>query len=66
MGPEAQPGICLEGGLEPKVNFFAQNPSNSGLVLNKPMQLKRITEGPGCRAPASGKFCDFAAKKQQF
>ena len=45
MGPEAQPRICLEGRLEPKVNFFAPNLSNLGPVLNKPMQLNRITEG---------------------
>ena len=40
-----QPGLCYEGrGLSPKKIFFAQNLSNLGTVLNKLMQLKRVTE----------------------
>ena len=39
--------------------FFAQKLSNLGPVLNKPLQLKRVTEGAKPRA--AGNFCDFAA-----
>ena len=38
--------------------FFAQKLSNLGPVLNKPLLLKRVTEG----AQLLGGFCDFAAK----
>ena len=38
--------------------FFAQKLSNLGPVLNKPLLLKRVTEG----AQLLGDFCDFAAK----
>ena len=34
-----------ERGLEPKGMFFAQNLSNLDPVLNKPLLLKRVTEG---------------------
>ena len=38
--------ILLRGkGLEPKLNFFVQKLCNLGPMLNKLMQLKRITEG---------------------
>ena len=40
--------------------FFAQKLSNLGPVLNKPLQLKRVTEGP--EPQLLGDFCDFAAK----
>ena len=40
--------------------FFAQNMSNLGAVLNKPLQLKRVTKG--AEPPPAGDFCDFAAK----
>ena len=40
--------------------FFAQKLFNLGPVLNKPLLLKRVTEGAD---PATaGDFCDFAAK----
>ena len=38
--------------------YFAQKLSNLGLVLNKPLLLKRVTEG----AQLLGDFCNFAAK----
>ena len=38
--------------------FFAQKLSNVGPELNKPLLLKRVTEG----AQLLGGFCDFAAK----
>ena len=38
--------------------FSAQKLSNLGSVLNKPLQLKGVTEG----AKLLGDFCDFAAK----
>ena len=38
--------------------FFAQNLSNLGAVLNKPLLLKRVTEG----AQLLGDFCNVAAK----
>ena len=38
--------------------FSAQKLSNLGPVLNKPLQLKRVTEG----AQLLGDFCDFASK----
>ena len=38
--------------------FSAQKLSNLGPVLNKPLQLKRVTEG----AQLLGDFCDFVAK----
>ena len=40
--------------------FFAQILSNLGPMLNKLMQLKRVTEGAESRL--LGDFCDFAAK----
>ena len=40
--------------------FFAQKLSNLGPVLNKPLQLKRVTEGT--ESPPAGDYCDFAAK----
>ena len=40
--------------------IFAQKLSNLGPVLNKPLPLKRVTEGE--EPPAAGAFCDFAAK----
>ena len=53
--------------MEPKVNFFTQKLCNLGPVLNKLMQLKRITEGAwGESLQPLGDFCDFAAKKYQF
>ena len=33
-------------GLNQKQMFFAQKLSNLGPVLNKPLRLKRVTEGP--------------------
>ena len=46
MRPEAQPGFCKErGGLNQIYMFFGQNLSNLGPVLNKPLLLKRVTEG---------------------
>ena len=55
MPPVAQTGFCLErGGLNQKWMFFAQKLSNLGPVLNKPMQLKRVTEG--AEPPAAGWF----------
>ena len=38
--------------------FFAQKLSDLGTVLNKPLLLKRVTEGVQLR----GDFFDFAAK----
>ena len=38
--------------------FFAQKLSNLGPVLNKPLLLKRVTEG----AQLGGDFRDFVAK----
>ena len=53
--------------LESKVNLFAQKLSNSGLVLNKPMQLKCITKGAWGQSPQPlDGFCDFAAKNSNF
>ena len=40
--------------------FFAQKLSNLGHVLNKPLQLKCVTEGAGPQQ--LGDFCDVAAK----
>ena len=43
--------------------FFPQKLSNLGLLLNKLLQLKRITEGEWGQSPqALGNFCDFAEK----
>ena len=57
-----------------KSNFFAQRLSDLGSVLNKLMQLKRVTNGGivtrymvtvngglGAKSPVAGRFCDFAA-----
>ena len=41
-----------EGAWTKSKCFFAQKLSNLGYVLNKPMQLKRVTEGP--ESPAAG------------
>ena len=65
MRPEAQSGFCLEEGLEPKVNFFAQKLSNLDPVLKKLMQFKRITEGAWGSEPLAD-FCHFAAKSSDF
>ena len=40
--------------------FFAQKLSNLGPVLNKPLPLKRVSEGT--EPQLSGDFSDFAAK----
>ena len=37
--------LLKQRGLEPKVKFYGQKLSELGHLLNKPMQLKRITEG---------------------
>ena len=65
--------IILRGrGLEPKVVFFAQKLCNLGPVLNKLMELKRITEGAweGARIWQSlqplGDFCNFTEKIEIF
>ena len=61
MRPKVQLGFCYErGGLNQKQMFFAQKLSNLGLVLNKPLQLKRVTKG--AEPTAASDFCDFAAK----
>ena len=39
---------------------FAQKVSDLGRVLNKPMQLKGVTEG--AEPQQLGDFCDFTAK----
>ena len=53
MRPVAQTEFCLErGGLNQKKMFFPQKLSNLGPVLNKPLQLKRVTEG--AEPPAAG------------
>ena len=50
-------------GLEPKVISFAQKLSNLGPLLNRPMQLKRITERAWEKSPKPmSDFSDFAAK----
>ena len=59
MRPEVQLGLCKErGGLNQKKMFFAQKLSNLGPVPNKPLLLKRVTEG----AQLLVDFCDWAAK----
>ena len=50
------------GGLNQRQMFFAQKLSNLGPMLNKPLLLKRVTEG----AQLLGDFCDFAAKNSNF
>ena len=52
--------LLRERGREPKGMFFAQKLSNLGPVLNKPLLLKRVTEGQSPQL--LGDFCDFAAK----
>ena len=56
--------ILLRGGsLNQTQNFFVQKLSNLGPVLNKPMRLKRITEGAwGESLQPLSDFWDFAAK----
>ena len=45
-------------GLKPKLNYFvAQKLSNLGLMLNKLMQLKRVTDrGLGAEPQLAGQF----------
>ena len=46
MRLKAQPGFWLErGDLNQKKNFFARKLSHLGPMINRSMQLKRITEG---------------------
>ena len=53
MRPEVETRIFLEkGGLNKNEIFLYQNSLNLGSVTNKPVQLKRITEGPGGTAPS--------------
>ena len=53
MQSEAQAGFLLrERERESKGMFFAQKLSNLGPVLNKPLLLKRVTEG--AEPPAVG------------
>ena len=44
MPLDAQPKILLRGGASTK-NFFAQKLSNLDPILNKLMQLQRVTDG---------------------
>ena len=44
--------------------FFAQNLSNLGPVLNKPLLLKRVTEG--AEPPAAEQFLQFCGKNCDF
>ena len=64
MRPETQPEFGWEGrGLNQKYNIFAQKLSNLGPLLNKLMQLKRVTERvEGESLQPLDNFCDFAAK----
>ena len=65
MPPVAQTGFCLErGGLNQKWMFFVRKLSNLGPVLNKPMQLKRVTEG--AEPPAAGWFLAIFGKNSNF
>ena len=64
MRPETQPGFCyLGGGLNQKEFVFCKKMSNLDPVLNKLMQLKRITKGVrGHSIQPLNDFCNFAAK----
>ena len=44
--------------------FFAQKLSNLGPVMNKTMQLKRVTEGS--EPPAAAWFLQFCVKNSDF
>ena len=44
--------LVRERDLNQKQMFFAQKLSNLGFVLNKPLLIKRVTEGP--EPPAAG------------
>ena len=47
--------------------FFPQKLSNLGPLLNKLLQLKRITEGVWGQSPQPlGDFCDLAGKNSDF
>ena len=56
--------LLKERGREPKGMFFAQKLSNLGPVLNKPLLLKRVTEG--AEPPAAGRFLQFCGKNCNF
>ena len=60
--------IWYEGGdLNQKQIFLKLKLSNLGHVLNKPLQIKRITEGVWRQSPKPmGDFCDFMAKDSDF
>ena len=56
--------LLRERGREPKGMFFPQKLSNLGPVLNKPLLLKRVTEG--AEPPAAGRFFAILRQKLQF
>ena len=63
MRPKAQPGLFLEGGATTKSKFLHKKLSNLGPVLNKLMQLKRISKRPGGRVPS--RWANFVILRQQ-
>ena len=54
-GVNASRVLLRERGREPKGMFFAQKLSDLGPVLNKPLLLKRVTEGAEQRWKPAGR-----------